>query len=130
MMPVTWYTIAALVLTNLVTGALWRFSANDVEKMKIQGKIAAQEAKRVIAEQERITDETVTGWKAALDVTRADYLKRLRIANVQPMPGISQGSARVDDLPTDALPLAAECAETTLMLENLQAWVKKQERVK
>lgn len=130
MIPVTWYAIAALVVTNLITGTLWRFAAGDVEKMQIMGKVAEQEAKRVIAEQERITDETVTGWKAALDVTRADYLKRLRVANVQPMPGVSTGSARVDDLPTDALPLAAECAETTLMLENLQDWVKKQERVK
>ena len=56
MIPVTWYAIAALVVTNLITGTLWRFAAGDVEKMQIMGKVAEQEAKRVIAEQERITD--------------------------------------------------------------------------
>lgn len=128
--PVTWYAIAILAATNLVSLSLWRNAAHDIQLVELRSEIAAQDSKRIIAEQKQITEDTTNAWKAALDTTRDSWAKRLRNANVQPMPGISAGTARVDDLPADALPLAAECAETTLMLENLQDWVKKQERVK
>ena len=125
-MPILSYIIAALVVTNLLTCFMWERADHQVDVLTLQGEIATKEAERVIAAQEQITEDTTHAWKSALDVTRADYVKRLRRANAQPMPGISAGTARIDDLPTDALPLAAECAETTLMLIQLQGWVKKQ----
>lgn len=125
-MPVLSYVIAALVVTNLLTCFMWERANHQVDVLTLQGEIATKEAKRVIVAQEQITEDTTHAWKAALDVTRADYVKRLRLANVQPMPGISAGTARIADLPADALPLAAGCAETTLMLIQLQGWVKKQ----
>lgn len=30
------------------------------------------------------------------------------------------------EIPADALPIAEQCAETTLMLESLQSWVTEQ----
>lgn len=128
-MPILSYLITGLLITNIITGTLWRFAAHDVEKLELMAEVAADENKRVVKEQERINDETVTGWKAALDVTRADYARRLRIANVQPMPGISGPAGGVDAIPADALALAAQCAETTLMLRDLQGWARKQGKV-
>ena len=84
----------------------------------------------MVAEQKQITEDTAQGWKAALDVTRADWAKRLRNANVQPMPGISGPTGGIDGLTTDSLALAAQCAETTEQLITLQGWIKKQQLVK
>ena len=127
--PITWYAIAALVATNLLTGALWRGEAHKLEVIELRSEIAAQAAERVVAEQKQITEDTTNAWKAALDVTRADWSKRLRLANVQPMPGISGPTGGVDGLAPDALALAAQCAETTEQLIALQNWAKKQQGV-
>lgn len=128
--PLTWYAIAALVVTNAFSLAMWRSAAHDMQLVEARSEVAAEISKRVVAEQKQITEDTTNAWKAALDVTRDSWAKRLRLANVQPMPGISTGTARIADIPTDALPLAAECATTTLMLVNLQDWVRKQQAVK
>jgi hypothetical protein len=129
MIPVTWYAIAALVISNLVTAAMWRSAAHDMQLVEARSEVAAEISKRVIAEQKQITEDTTNAWKSALDVTRADWAKRLRLANVQPMPGISGPAGGADGLPADALAIAAQCAETTLMLRSLQDWAEKQGRV-
>lgn len=41
----------------------------------------------------------------------------------------AQPDRSIDEVPADALPLAAECAETTLTLESLQGWVTEQSEV-
>lgn len=128
--PLTWYAIAALLVSNVFTTYMWRTCAHDLQLVQLQSEIADARSKSIIAEQKKITEDTTVAWKAALDVTRDSWAKRLRLANVQPMPGISTGTARIADIPTDALPLAAECATTTLMLVNLQDWVRKQQAVK
>ncbi|OHD24089.1 MAG: hypothetical protein A2Y38_14730 [Spirochaetes bacterium GWB1_59_5] len=128
-MPLVNYLIAALLVTNLVTGVLWRFAAHEVDKLELMAEVSAAENARVVKEQEQITEDVRNGWKAALDVTRADWSRRLRNANVQPMPGISGPAGGVDGLPADALALGSQCAETTLMLRDLQTWAKRQGKV-
>ena len=128
--PYTLYLCAALVITNVMTVALWRSSAHEVAVMELRGEIAAEKTKATIEEQKQITEDTTNGWKAALDSTRDFYARRLREHNVQPMPGISGPAGGVDGLPTDALALAAQCAETTLNYENLQRWVQRQRELK
>ena len=127
--PLTWYAIAALVVTNAFSLAMWRSSAHDMQLVEARSEVAAEISKRVVAEQKQITEDTTNAWKAALDVTRTDWAKRLRVANVQPMPGISGPTGGIASLPTDSLALAAQCAETTDQLIALQNWVKKQQLV-
>jgi hypothetical protein len=128
--PITWYAIAALVAMNLFTGAMWRAETHKLELIELRSELAAQAAERVVAEQKQITEDTTNAWKAALDVTRDSWAKRLRVANVQPMPGISGPAGGIASLPTDSLALAAQCAETTEQLIALQSWVRKQHLVK
>lgn len=128
--PLSWYAIAALLITNLITGVMWQAANRDMKIIQMQSELASQESKRVIEEQKRITEATTNAWKAALDVTRDSWAKRLRLANVQPMPGISGPTGGVDGLPADSLALAAQCAETTNQLITLQRWVRQQEKVK
>lgn len=127
--PLTWYAIAALLVSNVFTTYMWRTCAHDLQLVQLQSEIADARSKSIIAEQKKITEDTTVAWKAALDVTRTDWAKRLRVANVQPMPGISGPTGGIASLPTDSLALAAQCAETTDQLIALQNWVKKQQLV-
>ena len=124
--PPTWYAIAALVLANLFTGYMWQQDAHELKLVKLSSEIAAKDAERVIEKQKQITEDTTNGWKAALTVSNDSWSKRLRLANVQPMPGISGPTGGVDGLPADSLALAAQCSETTLQLKTLQDWVRRQ----
>lgn len=128
--PLTWYAIAALVVTNLLALAGWQSDSYKLSLVELRSEIAAKDAERVVTEQKQITEDTTNAWKAALDTSRADWAKRLRLANVQPMPGISGPAGGVDGLPANALALAAQCAETTNQLITLQRWVRQQEKVK
>lgn len=128
--PATWYAIAALALSNLFTGYMWQQDAHKLEIVKLTSEVAAAASEATIKAQKQITEDTKNGWKAALDVTNDSWAKRLRLANVQPMPGISGPTGGVDGLPTDSLALAARCAETTLQLKTLQNWVHRQGSVR
>lgn len=128
--PPTWYAIAALVVANLFTGYMWQQDANELKLVELRSELAAKDADRVIEKQKQITEDTTNGWKAALTVSNDSWAKRLRLANVQPMPGISGPTGGVDGLPTDSLALAARCAETTLQLKTLQNWVHRQGSVR
>lgn len=130
MIPPTWYAIAALILTNLFSGYMWQQSSHELKLVELRGEIAAKEAEATVKEQKQITEDTTNGWKAALAVSNDSWAKRLRLANVQPMPGISGPTGGVDGLPADALALAARCAETTLQLKTLQDWVRRQGSVR
>lgn len=126
-----WRLIAVTVLlgTNLFTYGMWRHAEDDLKLVELRSEIAAQEAAATLKEQKQITEDTTNAWKAALDSTRDDWAKRLRLAKVQPMPGISGPTGGVDALPADSLALAAQCAETTLNLRDLQDWVKRQRKL-
>ena len=130
MIPPTWYAIAALILTNLFSGYMWQQSSHELKLVELRGEIAAKEAEATVKEQKQITEDTTNGWKAALAVSNDSWAKRLRLANVQPMPGISGPTGGVDGIPTDSLALAARCAETTLQLKTLQNWVHRQGSVR
>jgi len=128
--PITWYAIAALVVSNLVTGWLWQSASHELELIDLRGQLAAKDTERKIKEQQQITEDTKNGWSAALDVVRSDYSRRLRNAGAPAMPGLSQPANGVDGIPANALALAGDCAETTLMLVKLQEWASKQGAVR
>lgn len=129
-LPFSWYVILALLITNLVTGMLWRSAKHEVDAIELSSQVAAERAELLKEEQEKITKDTTYAWKAALDVTRDDYAKRLRRTNLQQVPGVPNTPARVDEVPSNALPLAAQCAESTLMLLMLQDWEREQMKLR
>jgi hypothetical protein len=129
-LPIFQYVIIALLVANATFFSLWRMAVQDMQLVEARSGVAAELSKRVIAEQKQITEDTTNAWKAALDTTRNDWARRLRNANVQPMPGISGPTGGIDGLATDSLALAAQCAETTEQLITLQGWIRKQEKVK
>jgi len=127
--------IATLFISNILAFDLWRNEANAFAKFKADtvaiGEAQEKHTATVVAEQKQITEETANGWKAALDYTRSYYGKRLLPQSGSgKLPGVPSTSGSIDDLPTDAVPLAGQCAETTLQLITLQDWVKKQESAK
>ena len=128
--PPTWYAIVALIVANLFTGYMWQQDAHELKLVELSGEIAAKDAERVLDKQKQITEDTTNGWKAALTVSNDSWSKRMRLANVQPMPGISGPTGGVDGLPSDSLALAAQCAATTLQLESLKGWARNQGNVK
>lgn len=130
---VTLWLIAALVVGNVLTLAGWVTTAERYDRFKAETAAAGavQEAlvSRAEAQQERITSDVSNAWNDALQRVRADYARRLRDAGSGQVPGISRPPASIDAVPTDALALAGQCAETTLMLESLQAWITRQKEV-
>lgn len=127
--PVSWYAIAGLILSNLFTGYMWQQDSHALELVELRSEIASKEAEATLEKQKQITEDTTNGWKAALDNTHDYYAKRMRVANVQPMPGISGPAGGIDAIPADALALASQCAETTLTLRDLQDWIKRQSKL-
>ena len=51
------------------------------------------------------------------------YADRVRDTNSSPMPTVSKSTVCINAIPTDAVS-ARQCAETTLMLTELQKWVR------
>lgn len=150
MSQISLYAIAFLVFTNLFTFAGWRLAEHEADKQEARA-VVAEEKLNVFAEQVRIdgekqvrrtaeiiakgrqvTEEMSHEYAKNLDRLRADY-QRLRKQYASGAGGgavsaVPEAARSVDAIPADALPLAAECAETTLMLESLQGWVKAQEQ--
>lgn len=146
------YIIAFLLATNIVSGIGWKLSAAnaDSEKQKVvqcqatheafvaqvkaQGQIAAEQAKSKEAEYDRIAEETAHGWASAVAAVRADAASRVRnaarrSAGSREMPGISsdqQGNAQAGADPIPAAErVAADCAETTVTANYLQAFIER-----
>jgi flagellar biosynthesis component FlhA len=150
MNPLTFYAIVFLVFTNVLTGAGWWVASMKADHQKQRAEIAEQKL-QVFADQvraegvkaERKTAELIATAKnisvtkdaeyaKSLDRLRADY-QRLRkqyaSAGSGAVPAVPEAPRSIDEVPVDALPLAAECAETTLTLESLQGWVTEQSEV-
>lgn len=123
------YLIVCLLLSNAITGILWRVAVSDLTELELRGRVAQERADSVVKQQQQVTEDTTNGWKAALDSVRADYARRLRDAGAGQMPRLPDPARRLDAIPADALPVAAECAETTLQLENLQGWILRQQKI-
>ena len=145
--PVTLYLIVGLVVTNLLTAFAWQMEKHAVQAQKervavcearfgsfkkqveILGKQQETKTAEVIAASNLAVEETRKKYEANLDRLRADYQRmRKQYANsgsgsVSVFP---VSASAVDEIPADALPLAEQCAETTLTLESLQGWVTQQ----
>lgn len=145
--PLSLYLISGLVFTNVLSGVAWQIQkhAAQAEKERViacqvkfdsfktqvetLGKQQEKKVAEVIATAKTITKETESRYEIRLAGMRADY-DRLRKQYARSGGGsvsaFPVAAARVDEIPADALPLAEQCAETTLMLESLQSWVETQ----
>lgn len=154
--PITLYAIIALLFSNAAFVVLWQFAdlradkqealvqkcAADhkafVDQVESSGRIAQAQAKQKEAEHERIVEDTAKGWAAAIGVVRADAAKRVRDA-ARRSAGSGSVSQVSQDRPGLALPdpepipaperVAADCAETTVTANFLQAYIERLERL-
>ena len=147
--PLSLYLIAGLVFTNVLTGVAWQIQkhAAQAEKERViacqvkfdsfktqvetLGKQQEKKVAEVIATAKTITKETESRYETRLAGMRADY-DRLRKQYTRSGGGsvsaFPVAAARVDEIPADCLAIAEQSAETTLMLIDLQQWVRAQEQ--
>ena len=148
MNPVALYAIAFLVFTNLFTFAGWRLADHEADKqerraivseeklslfaeqVRIEGEKQVRRTAEIIANGKKITEDMSHEYANNLDRLRADYQRlRKQYAASSSGGGVSKvpdSAKRIDAIPADCLPLAADAAETTLMLVTLQEWVSSQ----
>lgn len=147
MIPIpTLYIIVLLICTNGISAIMWYVKSNDAktykaqvvscqeerkffgEQVRAQGELAAR---KLLAEQirtEQVTKEVSHEYETRLSTLRSDYQRLRQQANrgsgSSPMPAISFGPRSLDEISPNALPVAEQCAETTLMLVELQDWIR------
>lgn len=114
---------------------LWRSEVSDFAsyRAEIGAAVAVQEKRtdEINSKYQEITKATEAKHENDLANLRKYYAERMRTSNGScAMPGISKPPVSIDAVPSDALPIAEQCAETTLQLVNLQRWVKDTESVK
>ena len=119
--------IGALITGNVLFYNLWQSEEASFDHFKdaaeAQVEANIERTKVRAAAQHQITEDTRHGYEEALAYLRAYYD---RLVRGQPggsdhaVPGIRATPAGIDEIPADALPLAGQCAETTLMVLKLQ----------
>ena len=89
-----------------------------------QGEIQRAKNAQIKAQQDQTAKEIGDAYARNIDALRAYYGRLLNRARSGGMPAPAEAPRSIDEVPSDALPLAAECAETTQQLIDLQDWVK------
>jgi len=89
------------------------------------GRLAEIKTKQEIERQKKVTNDVSTDYEKRLNYLRDTYT-RLRDSRSGSMPSIPNAPRSIDEIPTNGLPLATQCAETTQQLVSLQEWVKAQ----
>jgi len=95
---------------------------SEVERL---GKEAQEKVNQEIERQKKVTNDVSTDYETRLNLLRDTYA-RLRDSRSGSMSAIPNAPRSVDEIPTDSIPLAGICAETTQQLNSLQEWVKAQ----
>lgn len=138
--------IAALSAALAVTWSLYRGKAAELTDYRAtvaaEGRIAAEEKKRIEAHQQQVLEDVSNAWNAQIKPTReaavAAYLARNRPADVRPVDGVlyrpGSGSLpefadrpeRIDGASEECRPDAAlikDCADDALKVEAFQTFV-------
>jgi len=97
---------------------------SEVERL---GKEAQVKVNKEIERQKKVTNDVSTDYEKRLDYLRDTY-NRLRDqrSSGNGLSAVPNAPRSIDEIPSDGLPLAAQCAETTQQLISLQEWVKAQ----
>ena len=151
--PVTLYLIIGLVFTNLATVVAWRVTEARLEsataetvacaaqheafvaQVRTEGEKARIKTADIIAKNTTIIEDIKHEYQTAVARVRSDYAGRLRQqANrgsggglLPAVPGSASGSdaASQDPIPAPER-IAADCAETTVTANFLQAFIEQQ----
>lgn len=130
--PLTWYAIAALLVTNAFSFGMWRYDANQLDQLAAIKSVEDAQYAKTIEQQKQITEDTTNGWKAALDSVR-QYNARRVLPKPTEAGGVSYPASSVDATNADAIPsparVAEDCSYTTLTANQLQDWVQKQQQI-
>lgn len=144
--PAPWMAVVLVALVAAAFGAGWVKGVDHAEdrhatfvaQVATLGAEQAAKTGAIIKDQQRITEETCDGYAQGLDALHKYYAGRLRNSGAGggALPAVSGPTGGVDARSPDpgAGPpgdsaedqVARGCAETTLMLLTLQAWVEKQ----
>ena len=125
------------LLVVLVCGiffAGWHMRDRDFTIYKDQVRVEAEKAQAhtetIKAEHELVTKGIKDEYDAKLNLLRQYYANGVRNNNgSNPVPGISTTTAVTNAASAYSI-LAGQCAETTLMLNELQKWITEQMGIK
>lgn len=151
--PITLWLIVGLVFTNLATVVAWRVTDARLEsataetvacaarheafvaQVQVEGQKAKQRTDEIIAKNNTIIEDIKHEYSTAIDRVRNDYAGRLRRqaigspgSGVLPaVPGSTPGpdAAYADPIPAPER-ITADCAETTVTANFLQAFIEQQ----
>lgn len=149
--PVVLYLIIGLLVSNGLTAIGWKMASNRADKAKQElticvdryqsfrnqtealGKAQAAGVKKLIEVSDAVNKETEKHYEASLVRIRNDFswLRKQRTSSnpgTGAVPTIPDAPTRIDDIPTNCLPLGEQAAATTLMLVDLQGWIRAQEK--
>ena len=130
------YVLVAVLAGSAAFSGAWYVQGLRVtsakQELKDWKQKAEQQALDEQAKHQKLNEETHDAWIQNLEALRKCYVSgpcKLRVAGSMPSGGVSNTSGRVDGPGADAIPpaerVAAQCAETTLQLNQLQGWVEK-----
>ncbi len=135
-----WWTcpLCVLIFSASSGGFCWyqkgKIDQSAMDQYRAQVSLAqAQFEKKYIElkdKQLQITQNSEKKHEANISSVRSYYSKLLQQRSTSSggeVPSIPSSPGSIDEIPTDALPLAGQCAETTQQLIDLQDWVSNQE---
>ena len=99
-----------------------------VADVKAKGEAQKVKVEAEIKRQEQVTKEVSKTYENRISSIRSSFDKRLRDAYTSggKLSALPEAPRSLNEIPTDAIPLAGLCAETTEQLIQLQGWVTQQ----
>lgn len=132
-LPISTYIYGGLILISIICFGYGRHEHNKYVNFKaeVESLAKVQEAKveSIKKQQELVTKGIEDEYKAKLALLRTYYANGVRNPGSGPVPSLSDPSKPFDPTASYAL-LAGQCAETTLMLVELQKWLREQVGIK
>ena len=132
-LPMSTYIYAGLILISIICFGYGRHEHNKYVAFKAEVEAVAkvQEAKveSIKKQQELVTKGIEDEYKAKLALLRNYYANSVRNPGSGPMPTNPFAPIGADAVSSYNV-LAGQCAETTLMLVELQKWLREQVGIK
>ena len=132
-LPISTYIYGGLILISIICFGYGRHEHNKYVafKAEVESVAKVQEAKveSIKKQQELITKGIEDEYKAKLSLLRNYYANGVRNPGSGPVPSDPNSTKPFDAVSSYAL-LAGQCAETTLMLVELQKWLNEQIGIK
>lgn len=137
-----WWTcpIAMIVVSVASGAACWhqKGKIDEAELSSYKAKVSLAQAEfekkytQLKDNQTQVTIASEKQYENHLSSVTSYYSNLLRQRSTDSsgkVPPIPEAPGSIDEIPTNALPLAGQCAETTQQLVDLQDWITKEESV-